>query len=314
MLRPKYSFMKNNTLRIATRKSPLALAQTHLVKQKIAAIAPELHIELLPLQTTGDKFLNQSLSKIGGKGLFVKELQKAILAHEADLAVHSMKDVPHELPDELAITAILARENPQDALVGRTASTLQTLPYQATIGTSSLRRASQLCALRPDFVIKPLRGNINTRLSKLAEFDAIVLAAAGLTRMDFQARATELLPTDQVIPAAGQGALGIECRTTDNVLIKLLSQLNCPQTSLCVLTERKIIEALNGSCQVPIAAHAYLADANTLKLSACVGTQDGSVMLYAREQAPVAASDELAQRVILKLKEQGADSIISQYS
>ena len=214
--------MSNLTIRIATRKSPLALQQTKHVASCIKAIAPEYHIELKTFQTQGDKFLNQSLSKIGGKGLFVKELEQALLNNEADIAVHSMKDVPYELPAGLAIKAILAREDARDAFLSVSHPSLEMLPANATIGTSSLRRACQLKALRSDLKIEPLRGNINTRIAKMNQFDAIILASAGLIRMGFTDQIKHYLDTNLSLPAAGQGALGIECRKDDHPLIELL--------------------------------------------------------------------------------------------
>ena len=306
--------MNNHIVRIATRKSPLAMQQTNFVKSKLLELNPKLDIAIIPFQTQGDKFLNTSLSKIGGKGLFVKELENALLNDEADFAVHSMKDVPYALPSGLTIGAILKREDAKDALISRQQLTLADLPFKATIGTSSLRRACQLKAIRNDFIIEPLRGNINTRLSKLDNYDAIILAVAGLKRMNFEDQITEYIDPTMLLPAAGQGALGIECRNTDYQIIDLIQQLTCSITKKCVEAERGVIETLQGSCQVPLAAYAYTQE-NILKLSALIAYDDGSNMITAQAEALIdSQASILGQQVAKQLIEQGARHILDKYS
>lgn len=300
-------------IRIATRKSPLAMKQTELVKAQLLEIEPSLEIILVPFQTQGDKFLNQSLSKIGGKGLFVKELETALLENNADLAVHSMKDVPYKLPDSLGINAILKREDPRDALITELGENIMELPKNAKVGTSSLRRACQLKALRSDIAIVPLRGNINTRLTKRHEFDAIILAAAGLNRMNFENYITQVLPQTQLLPAAGQGALGLECRDDDLELIELLTKLNCKQTQICVEAERGVIQYLQGSCQVPLAAFATINNSE-LELNALVGLDDGSQILRAVAIEKTTVDPVKMGHLVAKdLLNQGAQQILNKY-
>lgn len=304
--------MSSKALRIATRKSPLAMKQTEMVKQALLHIDPSLNIELLPLQTKGDTFLNQNLSKIGGKGLFVKELEHAMLDNAADMAVHSMKDVPYQLPGGLGIHAILEREDARDAFISDKANSIQELPDNARIGTSSLRRASQLLLLTPKLIIEPLRGNINTRLNKRHNFDAIILAAAGLNRMNFNQEITTLLPTSELLPAAGQGALGIECRNDDRPLIELLSKLSCETTRQCVLAERAVITTLQGSCQVPLAAYCQ-SESNKLTLRALVARHDGSELITASESSNEMPPVELGKLVAKQLLDKGAQAILDEY-
>ncbi len=304
--------MPSKILRIATRKSPLAMKQTEMVKAQLLKIDPTLTIELLPLQTKGDTFLNQSLSKIGGKGLFVKELETALLNKTADLAVHSMKDVPYQLPDGLGIHAILKREDPRDAFLSQKAKNIKELPNNALIGTSSLRRASQLLIINPNITIEPLRGNINTRLQKREHFDAIILASAGLIRMDFDKEITSHISTTELLPAAGQGALGIECRSEDSELISLLSQLTCKQTNQCVLAERAVIKQLQGSCQVPLAAFCQFKN-NTLSLESLVARHDGSELITASQSTKKLSAVELGQSVAQELVDKGAQNILDAY-
>ena len=244
-------------LRIATRKSPLALWQANYIRNALIQHWPTLEIELIPMTTSGDQFFKDKLSAIGGKGLFVKELEEALLEQRADLAVHSMKDVPATFPDGLCLAAICARHNPLDALVSHKYSSLSSLPTGAIIGTTSLRRQSQLMANRPDLHIKALRGNIQTRIAKLQsnEYDAIVLAAAGLERMAMHDMIRELFNTDVMLPACGQGALGIECRIDDVELKKYIAPLNDPSSALCVNTERHVSALLGGTCHVPLAGY-----------------------------------------------------------
>jgi len=269
--------MNNKTLRIATRKSPLALWQAEFVRDRLIAAHPGLAVELVRMTTQGDKVLDSPLAKVGGKGLFVKELEDGLLSGRADLAVHSMKDVPVELPMGLHLPVICEREDPRDAFVSRRFASLDALPQGARVGTSSLRRQCQLKVLRPDLQILTLRGNVNTRLAKLddGEFDAIILAAAGLLRLGFAERITAYLDTAISLPAIGQGAVGIECRSDDPVVNRLIAPLNHPPTQIRVSAERAMNHRLEGGCQVPIAGHAIL-EADALLLRGLVGYPDGS--------------------------------------
>jgi len=243
--------MSEEILRIATRKSQLALWQANYVKSMLEHHHPELKIELVTMTTQGDKILDTPLAKVGGKGLFVKELETGMLEGAADIAVHSMKDVPVEFPEGLHLPVICQREDPRDAFVSNTFKSLEQLPQGATLGTSSLRRQSQIAALRPDLKIKDLRGNVNTRLQKLddGEYDAIILAAAGLKRLDFEERITQFIDTDVCLPAIGQGAVGIECRTDDARINNLIAPLTDNKTLIRVLAERAMNQRLQGGCQ-----------------------------------------------------------------
>ncbi|HRA98594.1 MAG TPA: hydroxymethylbilane synthase, partial [Nitrospira sp.] len=252
--------MNRTTLILGTRGSKLAVHQSQWVQARLQELAPGLTISLQRIQTSGDKILDVPLAKIGGKGLFVKEIEDALLSKEIDLAVHSMKDVPTALPDGLDILCVPPREDPRDALITRDGSRLDQLKPGARIGTSSLRRQAQLLHYRPDFTIEMLRGNLDTRLRKLREgqFDAIVLAAAGLRRLGWDAEITEYLPVQLSLPAIAQGALGIEARSDDSFVRELLSRFEHRQTRITVTAERALLHRLEGGCQVPIAAHAAL--------------------------------------------------------
>jgi len=271
--------MGTKKISIGTRGSKLALWQAKFVKSELQKLNPGLEVELNKIKTTGDKILDVPLAQVGGKGLFVKEIEEALLKHEADIAVHSMKDVPTEFPDGLHLAVICEREDPRDALIlsqksnspsplpsvgqghgGITKSLIYDLPKGAKIGTSSLRRSCQLLSMRPDLRIEQLRGNLDTRLRKLDEgqFDAVILAAAGVKRLGLQNRITEILPFEISLPAIGQGAIGIECRIHDEFIHNLISPLNHPDTYICVKAERAFLRRLEGGCQVPIAAHARL--------------------------------------------------------
>ncbi|MGH6635869.1 MAG: hydroxymethylbilane synthase, partial [Gammaproteobacteria bacterium] len=252
--------MISSHLRIVTRKSPLALWQARFVQSRLVALHPDLSIELLPVHTSGDKLLDAPLATVGGKGLFVKELEERLLCGAADLAVHSMKDVTVDLPQGLVIPVVLAREDPRDAFVSQHHDDLQALPRSALVGTSSLRRQCQLRAIRPDLKLQTLRGNVGTRLRKLDEgqFDAIILAAAGLKRLGLAARIRAYLDPDLLLPAIGQGAIGIECREGDEDLIQLITPLDDSRSRVCVGAERALNRRLFGGCQVPIAGHAEI--------------------------------------------------------
>ena len=301
-------------LRIATRKSPLALWQAEHVKSRLQAHFPYCRIELVGLSTRGDRILDAPLAKIGGKGLFVKELEEALLDGRADLAVHSMKDVPMAFPDGLALTAILARETPTDALVSQRYASLEALPEGARVGTSSLRRRLQLLEARPDLNIDSLRGSVQTRLSRLDDgtFDAIILAASGLKRLGLGERITQELPPELMLPACGQGALGIESRTDDVELSEMLSVLCDADTTHCVLAERAMNTRLEGGCQVPIGGYATLIEeGRTLWLRALVGTPEGDVVLREEQCGPADQPEALGRAVAEGLLAQGAGDILS---
>lgn len=300
-------------IRIATRQSPLALQQAEFIKQQLQKFYPELQVELKGFTTEGDRFLATPLAKIGGKGLFVKELEQAMLDHEADIAVHSMKDMPVDIPEGLTLTAICERHDPRDAFVSSRYRTIHELPREAVLGTSSLRRKCQVLALRPDLNIINLRGNVNTRLRKLdqGEFDAIILAAAGLKRLGFSERITQLLKPPEFIPAVGQGALGLECRSDDTALRQLLTKLAHDETTQCVLAERAMNFHLHGGCQVPIAGYATI-DAGQICLQGLVGRPDGSLMLRSKMFGPVNQPELLGKRVAEDLLSQGAKQILNE--
>ncbi|MCP3869704.1 MAG: hydroxymethylbilane synthase [Gammaproteobacteria bacterium] len=304
--------MPNSILRIATRKSPLAMWQAEHVAQLLREHHVDIQVELVGMSTQGDRILDTPLAKIGGKGLFVKELEKGILEGKADVAVHSMKDVPMELPDNLHLPVTMAREDPRDALVSNRFNSLEELPQGSVVGTSSLRRQCQLAEARPDLVIKPLRGNVNTRLSKLDEgqYDAIILAAAGLRRLGFRKRITAFLEPDQSLPAIGQGAIGIECRADDERINQLIAPLHDHESALCVSTERAMNHRLLGGCQIPIAGYAVL-NHDTIYMRGLVGEPDGSRLMRSERSAPHSESRELGIRVAEDLLDQGADQILS---
>jgi len=301
------------TLCIATRQSPLALWQAEYVKQCLIKLHPTLKINLLGLTTEGDRHLTQSLSKASGKSLFVKELEQALLDKRADIAVHSMKDVPMDFPVGLTLAAICEREDPRDVFIANYYKDLDSLPVGAVIGTSSLRRQCQLQALRPDMIIKPLRGNVNTRLRKLddGEFDAIILAAAGLLRLNMEERISSYLSIEQCLPAVGQGALGIECRKDDEETYQLVEKLNYAASLFCVTAERAMSTRLGSGCQVPVAGYATLTN-NELTLRAMVGKPDGSLLLRAEAKAAASDAEKLGNVVAEQLIEQGATAILDE--
>jgi hydroxymethylbilane synthase len=300
-----------NLVRIATRKSALALWQANFVKAELEAAHPGLRVELVPMSTQGDKILDTPLAKIGGKGLFVKELETAMLEGHADIAVHSMKDVPVDFPEGLMLHTICRREDPRDAFVSNHYQQLADLPQGAVVGTSSLRRQCQIKAMRPDLKIKDLRGNVNTRLAKLdaGEFDAIILASAGLIRLGFAARIASFLDVGTSLPANGQGAVGIECRTDDLVMQQLLAPLEHQETRICVLAERAMNRELQGGCQVPIGAFAVL-NHNELWLRGLVGQLDGSEILRAEIKGQASQAELLGTQLAEQLLALGADRIL----
>lgn len=300
------------SLRIATRQSPLALWQAEHIKAQLQCLHPGLQVELVTFVTQGDKILDTPLAKIGGKGLFVKELENALLDGRADLAVHSMKDVPMELPDGLTLAVICEREDPADAFVSNTYPGLDALPEGATLGTSSLRRKCQIQAHRPDLDIVDLRGNVGTRLSKLdaGQYDAIILAAAGLKRLGLQARIRETLSTALSLPAVGQGALGLECRAGDQRILDLIQPLSDISTEICVRAERAFNHRLQGGCQVPIAGFATLQQ-DTLYIQGRVGSVDGQELLKADIHGRAADAAVLGHQLAEQLLAQGADRLLA---
>lgn len=305
--------MNLRTIRIATRQSPLALWQANHVRNLLLNKWPNYHIELLPMSTSGDKFLKDKLQELGGKGLFVKELEEALLDERADLAVHSSKDMPAEFPEGLSLAAICKRDNPFDVLVSSYDKNLQTLPSKAVIGTSSLRRQSQLLAYRPDLRVKPLRGNINTRLEKLrsGEYQAIILAAAGLERMGFTSLIKEQLSSEIMLPACGQGALAIECRINDSEIKNIVHSLNDPMSSVCVHTERQVNAQLGGNCHVPLAVFCCPTDKNQLLLQAKILTSDGSQTIKSVQKGPLDKATTLASKCSQSLLAQGAADLLA---
>lgn len=303
-----------HTITIATRQSPLALWQANHVKDLLSTHYPDLVVQLLPMTTQGDIILDTPLAKIGGKGLFVKELERALLDRRADIAVHSLKDVPMVLPDGLVLGAILQRETPFDAWVSNHFASLDDLPKGAIVGTSSLRRACQILHARNDIQIQSLRGNLGTRLGKLdnGEFDGIVLAASGLIRLGLGARIRNLIAPDICLPAAAQGILGIECRD-DSKILTMLDCLNHHKDRLVALCERAVNARLGGSCQVPIGAFAQF-DGDSLQLRALVGSPDGTQLLHSEctsvvddESSAIALGTNCADTLLA----QGAGAILA---
>ena len=300
------------TLRIATRKSPLAVWQAEHVASELRRVHPDLEVELVTMTTQGDRILDSPLARIGGKGLFVKELEVALLEDRADIAVHSVKDVPMELPEHLELPVILEREDPLDAFVSNDYSSLDELPEGSRVGSSSLRRQCQLRARRPDLVVTDLRGNVNTRLAKLdsGEYQAILLAAAGLKRLGFQQRIRARLEPAVSLPAVGQGAIAIECRQGDEVVGPLIASLNHRDTSDRVRAERAFNRHLEGGCQVPLAAHAVLQE-DRIRLQGLVGAMDGSRILYAETDGPRQEAEALGVALAVELLDQGAGELLA---
>lgn len=298
-------------LKIATRQSPLALWQAEYIQQRLEQQYPDLRVELVTFVTQGDKILDTPLAKIGGKGLFVKELEAALLDGRADLAVHSMKDVPMQLPEGLALPVICEREDPLDAFVSNSYAHFDDLPQGAKVGTSSLRRRCQILTLRPDLEVIDLRGNVGTRLSKLdaGQYDAIILASAGLKRLGLSSRIRHTLSHEVSLPAVGQGALGLECRSDDERVLNYLSFLNDEATSICVRAERAFNAYLEGGCQVPIAAFAQLND-EVLHIEGRVGEPNGKQLLVAYQQGSAQQAEDLGVALAQDLLAQGAGELL----
>ena len=304
--------MSDKKMRIATRESPLALWQANFIRGQLLVHWPDLDIELLPMTTTGDKFLKDKLLTIGGKGLFVKELEEALLDGRADIAVHSMKDVPVVCPEGLLLPVICLRDNPLDAFVSNDYKKVAELPLGAVVGTSSLRRQSQLLALQPSLSIQPLRGNIHTRLQKMDDggYDAIILATAGLQRMKMSSRICEILSPDIMLPACGQGALGIECRTGDEWVQQLIQPLHDADTALCANTERRVNALLGGNCHTPLAVYCQLLDQKTLVLCSKVTSEDGQQVVEDRRQGVLQNAMQLAELAVQALLARGAKKLL----
>ncbi|OUC58488.1 porphobilinogen deaminase [Acinetobacter seifertii] len=302
-------FMK--TLKIATRQSPLALWQAEHIRARLQELHPDLTVELVKFVTQGDKILDTPLAKIGGKGLFVKELEAALLDGRADLAVHSMKDVPMALPEGLTLAVICEREDPLDAFVSNTFEKFADLPQGARVGTSSLRRKSQILKQRPDLQIIDLRGNVGTRLGKLddGQYDAIILASAGLKRLGLENRIRHTIEPNIILPAVGQGALGLECRADDQEVLALIQPLLHIETDVCVRAERAFNAYLEGGCQVPIAGYATLQDGK-IHIEGRVGSPDGQTLLRAEMTDEAHNAQQLGENLARNLLEQGAGDLL----
>ncbi len=300
-------------IRIATRKSALALWQAEHVAAELRKLDDVDDVELVPLSTRGDEILDRSLQKIGGKGLFIKELEVAMQQGNADIAVHSMKDVPAEMPEGFCVAAVLERANHADALVAGDRETLDDLPEGARVGSSSLRRQAQLRMMRPDLVIEPLRGNVNTRLAKLeaGDYDAIILAAAGLERLGLEQHISRQFTTGEMLPAAAQGVIGIECLSARDDLRNILENLNDPKTALTTLAERTIALALQANCQSPVATYATIDD-EELELTALVAMPDGSRHLRESLQGPARDAEQIGSQLARKLLDLGAAELLEQ--
>jgi hydroxymethylbilane synthase len=311
--------MTKNKVVIGTRASKLALWQAEWVKSELERMNPGLEVELNKIKTTGDKILDVPLAKVGGKGLFVKEIEEALLRGEADLAVHSMKDVPTEFPKGLHLPVICEREDPRDAFIAPLEGSkfkvqrFGELPEGAKLGTSSLRRSSQLLSIRPDLKIVQLRGNLETRFRKLDEgqFDAMILAAAGVKRLGWAQRITEIIDPAVSLPAIGQGAIGIECRTDDGFINSLISPLNHKETSICVRAERALLKRLQGGCQVPIAAHAVIKDGR-LVMDGLVGSVTGDRIIKEHLEGNIEDAETIGITLGEKLLSMGADKILAE--
>ncbi|MDD2211387.1 MAG: hydroxymethylbilane synthase [Desulfitobacteriaceae bacterium] len=299
------------TIRIGTRQSPLALRQTELVLAGLRKVWPEVFFQIILITTKGDKLVDVSLNKVGDKGFFTKELEAALLKEEIDLAVHSMKDLPSCLPEGLTIGAVMVRHDPREALISRNNLTFAELPAGALVGTSSPRRKAQLLHCRPDLDIRDMRGNVDTRIKKLERenLDAIVLAAAGIVRLGLRERITEILDTTLCLPAVGQGALGVEIRVDNELMLEMVKSLNDPDTSGCVKAERTLLEALQGGCQVPVGALAECRE-DTIVLQALVANSEGSRILRGQLSGKREEAEQIGLDLARQLLRQGAGEIL----
>ncbi|MCU4137216.1 hydroxymethylbilane synthase [Buchnera aphidicola (Sitobion miscanthi)] len=304
--------MYKKTLRIATRKSPLALEQTKYVQKKILSLYPDLNIKLVPIVTHGDNILNQSLSKIGGKGLFIKELERALLENKADIAIHSMKDLPVNITKELSLVSICKRGNALDSLVSNNYESINKLPKGATVGTSSLRRQCQLITYRPDLIVSPLRGNIGTRLNKLdqGKYDAIILATEGLNRLNLKNRITQIIPAELSLPSCGQGAIGIQSRLHDKKVLFFLSHLNHINTVIEINAERAFCRKLESGCQIPIGSYAVLKK-NKIWLRGLVGSPNGKTILKGERIGSYNTGEKMGYSLADELLRNGAKNILN---
>lgn len=305
--------MSKKVIKIGSRDSALAMWQSEFVVAQLEKITDEYTFEIVPVKTKGDKILNVSLAKVGDKGLFTKELEQAMLDGETDLAVHSMKDVPTNLVEGLIIGSILKREDPRDVIISPHGYTFETLPLGAKVGTSSLRRKAQIQNLRPDLKICDVRGNLNTRMRKMHEenFDALILAAAGVIRMGWSEEISEYLPIDLSLPAVSQGAIGIECRADDAEILELISKINDPTTAICVQAERALLRALEGGCQIPIAAHAVIEN-EQIYLKGLVASLDGKRVIRRDIRGSVDEAEDLGIKLAANLSALGADEILAE--
>ena len=301
-------------IKIATRRSPLAIWQAEYVKKELIRNHSDIEIQIVRIQTEGDRFLDAPLFDIGGKGLFIKELEEALLSKNADIAVHSMKDVIVELPKGLEISVIMKREDSRDVLISNQYNSIAEIPDNSTVGTSSLRRQSQLKQVNSNILFEDLRGNVETRIGKLddGKYDAIILAAAGIIRLGLAERITEFISFSHVLPAVGQGAIGIECRTNDETTQQLIAPLNDKDTSLCVLTERAFSRRLNGGCQLPIASHAVIEN-NQIKVDGLVARLDGSKVIRLQKIGESEDADKIGSSLAEALLDNGADAILKDY-
>ncbi|MAS84014.1 MAG: hydroxymethylbilane synthase [Legionellales bacterium] len=301
-------------IKIATRRSPLAIWQAEYVKKELIRNHSDIEIQIVRIQTEGDRFLDAPLFDIGGKGLFIKELEEALLSKNADIAVHSMKDVIVELPKGLEISVIMKREDSRDVLISNQYNSIAEIPDNSTVGTSSLRRQSQLKQVNSNILFEGLRGNVETRIGKLddGKYDAIILAAAGIIRLGLAERITEFISFSHVLPAVGQGAIGIECRTNDETTQQLIAPLNDKDTSLCVLTERAFSRRLNGGCQLPIASHAVIEN-NQIKVDGLVARLDGSKVIRLQKIGELEDADKIGSSLAEALLDNGADAILKDY-
>lgn len=299
-------------IRIATRKSPLALWQAEEVARRLTALDPGLEVLLIQMTTRGDKILDSPLNLIGGKGLFVKELERGLIEHHADIAVHSMKDVPMHLPEELHVPVIMQREDPRDAFISPYYPSPEALPAGGSIGTSSLRRRAQLKARFPDIEIRDLRGNVGTRLEKLdkGEYDGIILAAAGLIRLGLQSRITQILDPRHSLPAIGQAAIGIECRKHDAPIEALIAPLNHEDTAICVRAERAFNQRMNGGCHMPIAAFAELQKPGQIYMRGLLAYPDGNKIIEASLCGDIHTAETLGMQLAETLLQQGGLEIL----
>ena len=301
-------------IKIATRRSPLAIWQAEYVKKELIRNHSDIEIQIVRIQTEGDRFLDAPLFDIGGKGLFIKELEEALLSKNADIAVHSMKDVIVELPKGLEISVIMKREDSRDVLISNQYNSIAEIPDNSTVGTSSLRRQSQLKQVNSNILFEGLRGNVETRIGKLddGKYDAIILAAAGIIRLGLAERITEFISFSHVLPAVGQGAIGIEWRTNDETTQQLIAPLNDKDTSLCVLTERAFSRRLNGGCQLPIASHAVIEN-NQIKVDGLVARLDGSKVIRLQKIGELEDADKIGSSLAEALLDNGADAILKDY-